>query len=50
LEKCGMKLIRQPIPLSPYGYVKGIAPWTTLQKEWVPYLPKLYTEICEIEE
>lgn len=48
LEQSGMKLIKQPTRLSPHGYVKGIAPWTLLQKEWLPYLPKIYKELCEI--
>ncbi|RLI48378.1 hypothetical protein DRO61_06550 [Candidatus Bathyarchaeota archaeon] len=50
LEKCGMNLIKKPERPSPHGYVKGIAPWTILQKEWVPYLQgpyKHYLEICE---
>lgn len=49
LEKSGMKLIREPVPMSPHGYVKGIAPWTVLQKEWLPYLPKIYKDLCEVE-
>lgn len=50
LEESGMKLIKEPVALSPNGYVKGIAPWTILQKEWIPYLPKIYKDLCEIED
>jgi hypothetical protein len=49
LEKSGMTLIKQPKELHPHGYVKGIAPWTLLQKEWLPYLPVVYRDICEID-
>lgn len=45
INDCRMKLIRTPKEPDPRGYVLGLAPWTTLQPEWLPYLPRHYKEM-----
>jgi len=47
LEQAGMRLIRHPHQPSPVGYVLGLAPWTNIEKEWEPYIPKSYLEYCQ---
>lgn len=48
LEESGMTLIKKPYKPLPHVFVKGIAPWTILSREWLPYLPKFYLEICSV--
>lgn len=45
LEECGMSLIKKPKKPNPHGFVLGIAPWTKLEPEWEPYLPKAYIKL-----
>lgn len=47
LEEVGMSLKREPTRPSPVGYVLGLAPWTTIEEEWLPYIPKSYLEYCQ---
>ena len=49
LQECEMTLIRKPFEPKPFGYVKGISPWTIIRKEWVQWLPKYYLDICSVE-
>jgi 5-methylcytosine-specific restriction endonuclease McrA len=48
LNKTDFELIKQPKEPNPYGWVLGLKPWTRLQEEWVPYLPKHYIELLEL--
>jgi hypothetical protein len=47
LHDSGMKLKKPPSKPNPHGFVLGLAPWTKVQPEWVPYLPKHYLELLD---
>jgi len=47
LSECDMSLIRQPKRPTSHGFIIGLSPWTTIQKEWIPYLPREYTELLQ---
>ena len=49
LDKAGMRLINKPIKPDPKGFVLGLYPWTIIQPEWIPYIPKFYLELLEVE-
>jgi 5-methylcytosine-specific restriction endonuclease McrA len=44
-EEAGMKLKRQPVKPNGSMYIKGFGPYTKIQKEWLPYIPKIYLDI-----
>lgn len=50
LEKCGLSIKKMPSKPNPHIFVLGLSPWNSIKKEWMPYLPKLYLEICTAEE
>ena len=39
--------ILAPLTYSTIPYVLGLAPWTTIEEEWLPYIPKSYLEYCQ---
>ena len=49
LSNSGMRLINKPKKPNPHGFVLGLAPWTSIESEWIPYLPKHYLEMIENE-
>ena len=49
-EEAGMKLKRMPVKPRGGIYVKGLGPYTKIQKEWLPYIPKVYLEITGYKE
>ena len=50
LSECDMNLLSKPYQPQPFGFVLGVRPWTTLQPEWIPYMPKFYLELLEVED
>lgn len=49
LKEAGLKLLKEPKKPYARDYVPGIKPWTKLQPEWLPYLPKHYVELLEVD-
>lgn len=52
LAESGMKLIQepiQPVQRKPHIWVKGLAPWTLLQPEWLDYIPKRYKKLLLVD-
>ena len=49
-KECGMQPIKTPFIPSSRGFVLGLAPWSKLQPEWLPYIPKFYKELLSVDE
>lgn len=47
LKESGMVLAKVPRKPDPNGFIIGFAPWTKIQPEWIPYLPKHFLELMD---
>ena len=47
LKDTDMQLMNTPREPNPHGFVLGLAPWSKLQPEWLPYIPNNYKEIMQ---
>lgn len=47
LSECGLKLKRQPFEPNTRQVVRGIRPFMKIEKEWIVYLPEIYSKMRE---
>jgi len=51
IKEAKMKLLKPPaMPNNSSGFILGLAPWTKLKEEWIPYLPKHYIDIIKQQQ
>ena len=50
LKQSGMKLKKDPVEPNSALFIPGLAPWSKLQPEWLPYIPTHYRELLGVNE